>query len=106
MLTQLIHQYNNPENFDKLASTEYKVDYAQREVQNQIIEAMKNTQDLEETNIKTQKLLLEAEGYDKNANELRSTMSWRNTKLKIILAIIVLALVITVIIIVFKSKKA
>ena len=39
-MNRLYDVINNPENFDKLASTEYKVDYAQREVHNQIIEAM------------------------------------------------------------------
>lgn len=43
IMTQLVSQYNNPENFDSLAATDYKVSMAQRKVQNQIEEALQNT---------------------------------------------------------------
>jgi hypothetical protein len=52
ILTQLMDQYNNPENFDSLASTEYKLSIAERKVANQIKQAMANTQDLEEADHK------------------------------------------------------
>lgn len=101
-MTQLINQYNNPENFDSLASTDYKVSMAQRKVENQIIEALKNTQQLQETDEKAQRLVLESENYDQTTNDFKNTMSLRNTKVQIILGIIVAAIVIAILITIFK----
>ena len=80
ILTQLVNQYNNPENFDSLASADYKVTMAQRKVQNQIVEALQNTQVMQETDEKAQRLVLESENYDQTTNDFKNTMSLRNTK--------------------------
>jgi tRNA uridine 5-carbamoylmethylation protein Kti12 len=61
ILTQLVAQYDKPENFDSLASVEYKLSIATRKVQNQIIDAMENTKVLEDTDEKAKRLVLESE---------------------------------------------
>lgn len=102
ILTQLVNQYNNPENFDTLSNIDYKLSIAERKVANQIVVALQNTQDLEETDAKAQKLLLEAEQYDDQSNKLKNTMSLRNTKVRIILGLIGGAIICSILITIFR----
>jgi hypothetical protein len=63
---------------------------------------MANTQDLEETDAKAQKLLLEAEAYDDNAKEMKNNMTLRNRKVQIVLAILGAAIIVSILLAVLR----
>lgn len=102
IMAQIITQYDTPQNFDSLASADYKVTIAQRKVMEQIKQALKNNDSLAETDEKTKRLTLEAETYDNSSRELKNTMSIRNTKVQLVLGIILLAIGVTILIAIFK----
>jgi len=103
IMTQLMDEYNTEDNFDKLKSVEHKLKIGERKIKNAIVEALANTEQMEETNEKAERLNKEAEDYNDGAKEIKTTMGLRNTKLTLILGIIAVAVVITIVLMVFKK---
>lgn len=102
ILTQLINEYNNPENWDSLESINHKLAIAERKLKNAIITAYENTEMLQETEDKSKRMLESAQDMEGDSNKLREGMSIRNTKLQIILAIVGGAIVFSIILYIFK----
>ena len=75
---------------------------AERKLKNAIVTAYENTETLQETEDKSKRMLETAEDMNNDSNKLKNTMTMRNTKLKIIVGIIATAVIISVILWIFK----
>lgn len=102
IMTQLMDEYNKEENFDKLKSVEHKLQIAERKIKNSIVQAMENNAQMQETDEKARRLKEDAEEFEDGSEQLKNSMSIRNTKVKLILGVIVVAVVIAVVLMIFK----
>lgn len=97
VFTQLINEYNDPSKWDALESINHKLAIAERKLKNAIITAYDNTEQLQETEDKTKRMLETAEDMEDGSKKMKDTMTMRNTKLKIIVGILVGAIVISLV---------
>ncbi len=81
---KLMEKYNDPKSFDSMSSVTSKVDLATKKMEDHMVTALQNQQDLKSTQARTDHLLAEAKELNENADELRQVMYWRNMKLKMI----------------------
>lgn len=84
---QLMGKYNDPKSFDATSSVSAKVDLAKSKMENNMKAALANTQDLQNVESKTNNLKEMAKEMEKDSDELRKIMYWRNMKLKMIMTI-------------------
>ena len=86
-LDELQVKYNDPASFDSMSSVNSKVDLAKTKMEKSMQQALQNQQDLNNVNAKTENVLNLAKDLEKNSDELKKIMYWRNMKLKMIMTV-------------------
>lgn len=96
-LKALIEKYQDLNKVDKIASINEDVreiqDVMKKNIQNQI-QSMEDVENLEK---KSSQLKLVSSEYSNNANELKRVTWWQNTKLLIIIGVIILAIILAIV---------
>lgn len=105
MMSVLCKKYNNLENVDKLSDIARKVDNVKAVMQDNIDVSLQNCVKLENIERQAEELQLQANVFKKNANELKNKMRCKEIRLKIIMAVLILAVIGAIVgIIVWQSK--
>jgi len=107
LLTKLCNKYDNLAEVDKLTSVSQKVDSVKLVMQDNIEVALANCVKLENIGKAAEELQQQAGVFKRNATELKKRMWWKNLKMKLILAAIVLIIIgiIAAVIAVMVGKK-
>ncbi|CAD8207162.1 unnamed protein product [Paramecium octaurelia] len=90
-LKELGLKYNDLVSLDKIYEARINVEQTKTVMEDNIKNMISNTQQLDQLQIKSEKLADGAKNFSKNAADLASIMYWRNMKLKIIIGLIILA---------------
>ena len=97
----LLSKYNKPENFDKLAMANQKVDNLKYEVNENVQKMIENGDNLEDLEDQTKRMNNMAGQYNKQAKSVERIMWWKKTRnLIVIVSIVVIVIVIIILIIV------
>ena len=95
----LIAKYNKPENFDKLAMANQKVDNLKYEVNENVQKIIENGDNLNDLEDQTKQMNNMAGQYNKQAKSVERVMWWRKTRnMLVIIAIVVIVIVIIILI--------
>jgi hypothetical protein len=86
-------KYNNPASIDSISRTQNKLNEVKSVMHQNIEMALQHIQKLEDLEIKTQELQQSAGIFKRDAGGLRRKMWWKNMQMKIILAVIILAII-------------
>ncbi|CEM33425.1 unnamed protein product [Vitrella brassicaformis CCMP3155] len=91
-LKELMDTYDRPAKFDKTAEVREKVDNVKDIMQENVKKILESHANIESLEQKTDNLRTSAQQFQRNAVDLRRMMWWRNIKVKIILALVILAI--------------
>ncbi len=92
LLTKICNKYNDPTEIDKLAKIQQKVNVIKNVMQQNIDTAMQNCVRLEEIEKQSEELHQMAGIFKKNTTILKKKMWWKDMKMKIIIAVIILTI--------------
>jgi hypothetical protein len=90
-MTELCVKYNDLRSLDRLQAGQAKVEEIRVEMSENINKMIINQGDLQELGDKAAEMKNNAAAFERNAHELERIMYWRNCKLKIIIALIVVS---------------
>ncbi|RYG68433.1 hypothetical protein EON64_05195 [archaeon] len=93
MLQKLCQTYDNLASVDKLAAVSKKVDSVKLVMQENVDIALQNCVKLETIEKAAAELQQQAGVFKRNANELKKKMWWKNIKMKLIIAFVILAII-------------
>jgi len=93
ILKMLCQKYDNLQEVDKLSAVKGKVDAVKIVMQENVDLALQNTVKLESIERAAEELQQQAGVFKRNANELKKKMWWKNIKMKLIIAFIILAII-------------
>jgi len=107
LLQKICQKYDNLTEVDKLAAVAKKVDSVKLVMQENVDIALQNCVKLESIERAAEELQQQAGVFKRNANELKKKMWWKNIKMKLIIAAIVLVIlgIIIAVIAVMTQKK-
>eukprot|EP01038_Epipyxis_sp_PR26KG_P008946 gene8946-12063_t len=106
MLLKICQKYDDVNGIDKLANVTNKVESVKLVMQENIQATLANLEKLENIEKKTEDLQAQASVFKNSATDLKNKMWWKNIKMKLIIAIVILAILGIIIgIIVGMSKK-
>jgi hypothetical protein len=107
LMLRICQKYDNLAEVDKLASVARKVDTVKLVMQENVDAALQNCVKLESIEKAAEELQQQAGVFKRNANELKNKMWWKNMKMRMIIAAIVLVIlgVIAAIIAVMTQQK-
>lgn len=106
MLLKICQKYDNLAEVDKLASVARKVDTVKLVMQENVDLALQNCVKLEHIEQAAEELQQQAGVFKRNANELKNKMWWKNMKMRMIIAAIVLVILgVIIAIIAVMTKK-
>lgn len=107
LLLKICQKYDNVAEVDKLAAVAKKVDSVKLVMQENVDMALKNCVKLESIEKAAEDLQQQAGVFKRNANELKKKMWWKNIKMKLIIAaiiLIILGIIIAIAVTMSKSK--
>eukprot|EP01016_Furgasonia_blochmanni_P021922 TRINITY_DN2402_c0_g1_i7.p1 TRINITY_DN2402_c0_g1~~TRINITY_DN2402_c0_g1_i7.p1 ORF type:complete len:307 (+),score=68.73 TRINITY_DN2402_c0_g1_i7:55-975(+) len=87
---KILKKYNDPAAWDKLAAAQKNVDELTGVVENDIRKMTDNAKQLDNLQGKTEKMKNVSKEFQKNTKEVKDIMWWRNMKLMIILAVLII----------------
>ncbi|KAM3142593.1 hypothetical protein pb186bvf_005252 [Paramecium bursaria] len=90
-MKELCTKYNDLASIDKIYQAQEQVNKTQVVMEDNVKKMLQNQQDLDVLSNKADTLNVNAQSFAKNAEDLASIMYWRNMKLKIMIALIVIA---------------
>jgi hypothetical protein len=93
LLQKICQKYDNLAEVDKLAAVAKKVDSVKLVMQENVDIALQNCVKLESIERAAEELQQQAGVFKRNANELKKKMWWKNIKMKLIIAAIVLVII-------------
>eukprot|EP01038_Epipyxis_sp_PR26KG_P009136 gene9136-12322_t len=107
LLLKICQKYDNLAEVDKLAAVAKKVETVKLVMQENVDIALQNCVKLETIERAAEELQQQAGVFKRNANELKNKMWWKNIKMKLIIAAIILVIlgIIIAIIVVMTKKK-
>lgn len=106
LLQKICQKYDNLAEVDKLAAVAKKVDSVKLVMQENVDIALQNCVKLESIERAAEELQQQAGVFKRNANELKKKMWWKNIKMKLIIAAVVLVILGIIIgVIVLMTKK-
>mmetsp|Transcript_11716 Transcript_11716/g.20631 ORF Transcript_11716/g.20631 Transcript_11716/m.20631 type:complete len:230 (-) Transcript_11716:224-913(-) len=92
LMQKICQKYDNLAEVDKLASVARKVDTVKLVMQENVDAALQNCVKLESIEKAAEELQQQAGVFKRNANELKNKMWWKNMKMRLIIAAIVLVI--------------
>lgn len=92
LLLKICQKYDNLAEVDKLAAVAKKVDSVKLVMQENVDIALQNCVKLESIEKAAEELQQQAGVFKRNANELKKKMWWKNMKMKLIIAFVVLVI--------------
>jgi len=92
ILSSICQKYDNLANVDKIAAVTKKVDSVKLVMQENVDLALQNCVKLESIEKAAEELQQQAGVFKRNANELKKKMWWKNIKMKLIIATIILVI--------------
>ena len=93
MLQKLCAKYDNLADIDKVAAVSRKVESVKLVMQENVSMALRNVVKLESIQQAAEELQQQAGIFQKQSKDLKSKMWWKNMKMKLIIAFIVLAII-------------
>ena len=91
-LRKICEKYENPQQFDRISQVNEKINQTKSVMIENIDLALANCSKLEDIELGSQELMISAGIFGKNAERLRRKMWWKNMKMKILLAAIILTI--------------
>ena len=93
MLQKLCAKYDNLADIDKVAAVSRKVESVKLVMQENVSMALRNVVKLESIQQAAEELQQQAGIFQKQSKDLKNKMWWKNMKMKLIIAFIVLAII-------------
>ena len=106
MLSDLMQQYEDVRNVDKLAAVQAQVDDVKGTMAANIATVVKNTEALEDMDEKAVSLANNAKLFNDQASILRRKMWWQNCKMKLVMGLIVATGLTVLGVIIWQSTKS
>jgi len=106
-MQKICQKYDNVAEVDKLAAVARKVDTVKIVMQENVDAALQNCVKLESIEKAAEELQQQAGVFKRNANELKNKMWWKNMKMRLIIAAIVLVIlgvIIAIVVVMSKGK--
>ena len=107
ILQKICQKYDNLSEVDKIAAVTKKVESVKLVMQENVDLALQNCVKLESIEKAAEELQQQAGVFKRNANELKKKMWWKNIKMKLIIAaiiIIILGIIVAIAVTMSKSK--
>lgn len=98
LLQKICAKYDNLQEVDKLAAVTAKVDSVKLVMQENVDIALQNCVKLESIEKAAEELQQQAGVFKRNAHDLRKKMWWKNLKMKLLLAFVIIAILTAVIV--------
>jgi len=106
ILKKISEKYEDPSKVDKTAKVLGQVDAVKGQMQSNIANMLKNTEKAESLNEKSNQLNEQASVFKKRSTDLKKEMRWKNMKMTLLLAAVVIAIACAIIIpLVDKAKN-
>jgi len=106
-LQAMCKKYEDPQNVDKASKVLGAVDKVKGQMQTNISDMLKNTEQAESLAEKSDQLNEQASVFKKNSKSLKNQMAWKNLKMTLILGgVIVVVLLAVLVPLIMKLKKA
>src|SRR5690554_5417427 len=98
LLQKICTKYDNLQEVDKLAAVTAKVDSVKLVMQENVDIALQNCVKLESIEKAAEELQQQAGVFKRNAHDLRKKMWWKNLKMKLLLAFVIIAILTAIIV--------
>lgn len=106
ILQAVCKKYEDPSNVDKTSKVLGQVDAVKGQMQSNIANMLKNTEQAESLAEKSDQLNEQASVFKKNSKTLKKQMAWKNLKMTIILGgVVVIILLVILVPLIVKLKK-
>ena len=96
-IKQLVEQYQDQKNFNKIAEIQKDVDEIKVQMKENIKKQVDSMEDVNKLEEKSANLKMQTADYANNANTLKKVTWWQNCKLTIIIAVIIIAIVLAIV---------
>lgn len=96
-IKQLVDQYQDQKNFNKIAEIQKDVDEIKVQMKENIKKQVDSMEDVNKLEEKSANLKMQTADYANNANTLKKVTWWQNCKLTIIISIIIIAIVLAIV---------
>ena len=96
-IKQLVEQYQDQKNFNKIAEIQKDVDEIKVQMKENIKKQVDSMEDVNKLEEKSANLKMQTADYANNANTLKKVTCWQNCKLTIIIAVIIIAIVLAIV---------
>ena len=96
-------KHSNPKEFDKVAEAQGKIQEVSIKLQEELKKVAGERDKFEDLEIKSNEMSATAKGFEKSSAALESTMRWRNYKLCLIIACVIIAILIYIFVPVIKA---
>jgi len=106
ILKKVSEKYEDPSKVDKTAKVLGQVDAVKGQMQSNIATMLKNTEKAESLNEKSNQLNEQASVFKKRSTDLKKQMRWKNLKMTLLLAAIVIAIACAIIIPLVNKAKS
>lgn len=106
MLGDLMQQYEDTRNVDKLSAVQAQVDTVKDQMSENIRTVVKNTEALEDMDEKASTLATSAKTFEQQAGVLRRKMWWQNCKMKLLFALIGVVVIAVLGVVIWQATKS
>jgi Synaptobrevin/Regulated-SNARE-like domain len=104
VLKNICVQYNTPANVDKIASVSLQVDAVKGQMNQNIQQVLRNTENVETLLTQTDDMRNEANTFNRSAGAVKNKMWYQNLKMQVLIAVLIIILI-CVIVIPLVTKK-
>jgi Synaptobrevin/Regulated-SNARE-like domain len=98
ILKDLCMAFNSPENVDKIASVSLQVDAVKGQMNQNIQQVLRNTENVETLLTQTDDMRNEANTFNRSAGAVKNKMWYQNLKMQILIAVLVIILVAVIVV--------
>lgn len=107
LMSSVCNKYSDVTKVDKAAALNAKVENVKVEMQDNIAQMLENTDKADHINQVSNQLNEQAQVFKKKSTDLKKDMRWKNLKLTLIIAFIVLGLILVIVVpMIMKAKNA
>ena len=106
LLAGFCKRYENPSNVDKAQKVLGQVDQVKNQMQDNIAGMLKNSEKAETLAEKSDQLNEQANVFKKRSGDLKKQMRWKNLKMTLILAFLVIGIILAIVVpLIMKARK-
>ena len=105
VLSTVCKKFDDLDNVDKASALLGKVDVVKTQMQSNISDMLKNTEQAETLAEKSDQLNEQASVFKKKSNDLRKQMAWKNLKMTLLLGGLIVVILIAIIVPLVKRAK-